>query len=237
MRNKILLRVMEKAYKIIAYHIHRINGRLINLGGEVADVYGVYTVMDCIPDNACIVSAGLGTDTHFEEDVIKKYRNANIYAFDPTPKSIEFVKTVRHLDKEKRFHFFSYGISKQDGREIFYLPADDSAVSCSTIKNMYSSKKNIEVEMKSFKSVLELTKVKKIDILKLDIEGTEFSVIEDIIDSNIEIKQICLEIHPLYFENPYKETKKFLKKMFGANYKIAYITRNGLGNEITFIKV
>lgn len=228
---------MEKVCKIWSYHIHRVKGTLINLGGDKSDVYGVYTVMDSIPSNACIVSAGLGTNTNFEEDAIKKYRDANVYAFDPTPKSIEYVKKAGSLQKEERFHFFPYGISKTDGREIFYLPADDTAVSCSTIKNMYSSKKNIEVEMRSFKSILELIQVKRIDILKLDIEGTEFVIIEDILNSGIEIKQICLEIHPLYFSNPCKETKKFLKKMFAANYKIAYITRNGLGDELTFVKM
>lgn len=232
---EVLLRIMEKVYKIWAYHIHRANGTLINLGGK-SDVYGVYTVLDCIPVNACIVSAGLGTNTNFEEDVIKKYTDADVYSFDPTPKSIEYLKT-RNLYKEERFHFFPCGISKTDGQEIFYLPADDTAVSCSTIKNMYSSKENIVVEMRSFQSVLGIIQVKRIDILKLDIEGTEFAIIEDILNSDVEIKQICLEIHPLYFSNPYEETKKFLKKMFAANYKIAYITRNGLGDELTFVKM
>lgn len=238
MGKNILLKIMEKIYKIRVYHTHKKwGGHLINIGGKKKDVYGVYTVLDCIPDNACVVSAGLGTDTNFEEDILNKYKNANIYAFDPTPKSIEFVKNVKHLDENERFHFFPYGISKEDGRMRFYLPIDNTAVSCSSIRNMYSSKKYIEVETKSFESVLKLSSMNKIDILKLDIEGTEFAVIEDILNSGIEITQICLEIHPLYFENPYLTTKSFMKKLFESNYKISYITRKGLGNELSFIKI
>lgn len=235
MRKK-LLRAIEKAYKLWVYKTHRASDHaLINLGGDKADIYGVYTVMNVIPENDCIISAGLGTDTNFEEAVLKNYRNATVFAFDPTPKSINYVKEIKHLDQEKRFHFFPYGISKEDGREIFYLPSDNNTVSCSTIKNMYSSNNQIEVDMKSFRTVLELCHVNYIDILKLDIEGTEFSIIDDVLSSDIKIRQICLEVHPLFFSDPYRVMKRFMKKMFDANYKIAYITRNGWGDEITFI--
>lgn len=105
MRKK-LLRAIEKAYKLWVYKTHRASDHaLINLGGDKADIYGVYTVMNVIPENACIISAGLGTDTNFEEAVLKNYRNATVFAFDPTPKSINYVKEIKHLDQEKRFHF------------------------------------------------------------------------------------------------------------------------------------
>lgn len=226
-------KIAEKIQRIFTYRTHRYKGVLVTLGGALDD-YGVYTVADIIPDNAVVLSFGIGTDTAFEETILQNYKDARIYAFDPTPKSQEYVK---RLADEERFMFFPYGLSKNDGEETFYLPQDDSQVSCSMIKNMYSSERKISVEMKCFSSVLQIIGgLKWIDLIKMDIEGTEFEVIDSILGSGIEIKQLCLEIHPGYFNDRYRKSRDFTYKMLKMGYEISHITRNGLGEELSFIK-
>lgn len=226
-------KVLEKLNKIVVYAIWRYRGVTIDIEGKTDD-YGVYTLGDIIPDDAVVLSFGIGTDTSFEEAVLSKYSRAHVYAFDPTPKSIKYVKKLEH---EQRFHFFPCGLSKEDGYEIFFLPKDEESVSCSTIKNQYSSNNEIKVEMKSFASVVEMCGLSQIDVLKMDIEGTEFAVINDIMDSQIEILQLCLEIHPGFFDNRFCMSRSFIHTMIKNGYKISHITRHGLGDELSFIKV
>lgn len=227
-------KVLEKMNKLWQYILHRYRGSLINVGGAL-DTYGVYTLADVVPDDAVVLSFGIGTDSLFEEDILKRYHNAHVYAFDPTPMTIEY---VRKLDDEPRFHFYPYGLSKENGMQTFYLPKNKKNVSCSMIKNQATSNETIQVEMKTFSSILTMCNfAKEINILKMDIEGVEFSVIDDILNLDIDIQQICLEIHPYIFKDRFNKSKGFINKLLAHQYVISHISRYGLGDELSFVKI
>ena len=64
---------------------------------------------------------------------------------------------------------------------------------------------------------------KKLDLLKLDIEGAEYEVIESIIEDNLDIKLICVEFDELnnkIDDNYLKRIKKSMKKLLKHNYVI-----------------
>ncbi len=180
-----------------------------------------------------VYSFGIGEDLSFSEEAIR--HGNEVYAFDPTPKAIKFVEN-HILFSNSKFHFFPYGISDCNGKENFYLPIRPDFVSASTIKH-----KNVDVaypicvEMKNIRTIMHELKHKQIDILKMDIEGSEFKVVEDMMNPELDPVQIrlcCLETHGRFFENG----KDIVDKMYSIMYRNGFNDLYGTDEEPTFVK-
>jgi hypothetical protein len=70
---------------------------------------------------------------------------------------------------------------------------------------------------------MEEYKHKKIDLLKLDIEGSEIDVVNQMLDDNIYPKYLCIEFD-LYLKNKDKEglTKELVERLIGVGYKVIH---------------
>lgn len=64
--------------------------------------------------------------------------------------------------------------------------------------------------MRSFADILRELGHDRIDVLKMDIEGSEYEVIPTILDAGVEIGQILVEIHERYFPDGREKTRKML---------------------------
>lgn len=179
-------------------------------------------------DNVICYSFGVGEDISFDLEMIDKY-NATVYAFDPTPKSIKYLQKQILPDK---FKFYKYALSNIDGELKFYLPENPNYVSCSLVRN--NSDKFILVDSRKLSTIMNELRHKKIDVLKMDIEGAEFDVIDEIIESRIEFEQLCVEIHHRFFENGIDLVKKMIRRLNENGYKIFWVSDNG--EEVSFIK-
>ncbi|OHD41258.1 MAG: hypothetical protein A2086_14455, partial [Spirochaetes bacterium GWD1_27_9] len=190
----------------------------------VGNLYGGFYVAPQFIDKESIVySFGIGEDTSFDEDIIKEF-GCNVYGFDPTPKSIQFVK---NKNTSSNFHFYQYGIDSKDGFCLFYPPEDPNFVSCSVIEKKETKDKAFEVQMKKFSTIVAELGHKKIDLLKMDIEGGEYSVIEDIIKTSIPIKQILIEFHHRFLKNGVQKTKNILNILNNNGFKIFAVSKSG----------
>lgn len=70
-------------------------------------------------------------------------------------------------------------------------------------------------------------------MLKLDIEGSEFDVIESL-DDSISIKQICIEIHDRLFIDGWNKLLRIHQKLTGKGYILVATTDTK--EELTYIK-
>lgn len=61
----------------------------------------------------------------------------------------------------------------------------------------------------------------------MDIEGEEYKVIEDVLDSGVEVSQILVEFHNRFSRFSVSDTKKAIKRMNQRGYKIFYISSTG----------
>ncbi len=186
--------------------------------------------VDLIEKDSIIYSFGIGEDISFDLAIIEKF-NANIYAFDPTLKSIEWIKKQK---PNKKFIVHQFGLSDFDGDAKFYLPENPNYVSSTLINRKSSDNKYNIVKMHKLSSIMKQLKHSDIDILKMDIEGSEYDVIEDIIKSEIKIKQLMIEFHHRFDEIGISKTKEAVLKLNNYGYKIFYISKTG--EEISFIK-
>ncbi|WP_346861026.1 FkbM family methyltransferase [uncultured Draconibacterium sp.] len=193
---------------------------------------GFFVYDKYINSSSIVYSFGVGEDISFDIALINKF-NCTVFGFDPTPKSIEFIKRIK---PSPNFVFSPIGIYKFDGIVKFYLPSNPEHVSCSTsnVWNNKSSKANsIDVPVKMFSTILKELQHKEIDILKLDIEGSEYQALNDILNSKCIIKQILIEFHHRFPTIGIKQTKKAINKLTEAGYKLAAVSVNY--EEFTFV--
>jgi FkbM family methyltransferase len=201
------------------------------------DYGGFYICQDMLissykRNNEIIVySAGIGECVSFDLSIMEMFKNVKVFAFDPTPKSIVWIKKQ---DLPDNFKFYPYGISSHSGNEKMYLPKNSDHVSGSVYECNHVSKNNsITVQMKSLNDIFIENNHKYIDILKMDIEGSEFPVIESIDFENIVIGQIVIEFHERYMKQGGKLLKKAIVRLRKNGYFCFAISKNG--DEYSFI--
>ena len=141
-----------------------------------------------------------------------------VYAFEPDKVAFQELKKNIELNRFKyEPQIFNYGLSKLDSRAYLYSNTNDFGKSESGLinyKNQQNTKKT-QIELKNF--LQEINKIKnhnlnnKIKILKIDIEGGEFSFEKEIYDLVKLEKLYCIfSYHHMVF-NKNKFKKNFYK--------------------------
>jgi FkbM family methyltransferase len=141
-----------------------------------------------LSENPLCYCFGVGLDISF--DVALAERGAEVYAFDPTPRSIEFMRTSSY-DRNK-IHFYPIGIWNENANLRFYAPMNRAHANFS-VRNIHATSDFFIANCKTLKSIMDELGHKHIDILKLDIEGSWFEVLQNIVNDKIDVDAICVE--------------------------------------------
>jgi FkbM family methyltransferase len=183
-----------------------------------------------ISSSSIVYSLGVGRNISFDLAMIEKYQ-VQVYAFDPTPSSIEWIKS---RTVPEHFHFFDYGIAAFDGTAILYdNPKHNSQ---SILHRPKGRETGLEVQFHTLKTVMETLGHTKIDILKMDIEGAEYEVIDDLLSSNIKVDQLLVEFHHGKFRNiGVSETKRIIGELHKNGFRIFYLSERQ--REFSFIRI
>ena len=98
---------------------------------------------------------------------------------------------------------------------------------------MFSNNYEI-VKTKSIKQIMEENNHTTIDLLKLDIEGAEIKVLEQMVTDKIYPKYLCIEFD-LYIKKKdiHNETKNIVNKLLNIGYKVLMNDKMN----ITFVKL
>lgn len=192
---------------------------------------GFFIYPDILNKESIIYSFGIGEDISFDLR-ISELHNCNIFCFDPTPKSINWVRNQKLPNK---LNIFEFGISNKSGLTDFYLPINPEFVSGSLInQSNVDTSKNILVQMKTLSEIMKDFGHKHIDILKLDIEGAEYEVIEDILGARVSITQILIEFHDRFINDGKAKSQKIIQKLKNSGYEIFAVSDTF--EEISLIK-
>lgn len=172
-------------------------------------------------DSICY-SAGIGEDISFDLGLIDRF-GCDVYAFDPTPRSKAYIE--QNFINLQNFHYTPIGLWDKDEQKKFYEPADPNHVSHS-ILNLQKTEKFFEAPCRRLSSVMKQLGHDKLDILKIDIEGAEYSVLKSIVEDKQDIKVLCIEYDESSFpmDKFYKHRiKRSLKMLFSFGYAIVAV--------------
>jgi FkbM family methyltransferase len=149
--------------------------------------YGGHSVdLSLLSKNSVVYSFGIGNDVTFDTSIIE-HTGCTVHAFDPTTKAVEWIKLQPKINN---FFFYDLGLSNFDGIAKFTPPPEAGWVSFSENTNG-----SISFPVKKLSTIMKKLNHNKLSCLKMDIEGSEYGVLKDIIDERIDVDQICLEFH------------------------------------------
>lgn len=185
--------------------------------------YGGWTICTelGLGSNSVIFSVGVGEDISFDLELIKTF-GCQVLAFDPTPRSIDWLKTQ---DLPKEFQFFPWGLGAMDGLASFAAPADARHVSYSSVVLRGHS---VQCEVYSLATLMRKVGRDKIDLLKMDIEGSEYDVINDMLNHNhLRPRQVLTEFHHGMYGITRGMTAIALRRLNAMGYRIFSVSPSG----------
>jgi FkbM family methyltransferase len=176
-----------------------------------------------------VISAGIGTDASFEATIIKKFDIKKLIAIDPSQIGKKTIKKI----KSKKIYFENKALYIHNKKIKAFVPFEGDNTNLNlSIDNLYNTSESILLKSVNLKKLLKIYKIKKIDILKLDIEGVADKVIKDCIKNTYLPEQITFEL-----ERPYSLLKQidFFKRFINliiilkSSYKVYYTGTEKLG--------
>lgn len=188
--------------------------------------YGGWSVdLDEINDGDFIIDAGLGEDVSFIEE-LNQLKKVEIIGVDPTEKSHTYVenKNIPNLTLIKK------AIAKKGIEKITMFKNSNPLYVSESYCLDHSSVKDIEKYESDCISILDLIEKYNPSLIKMDIEGGEYDVLEECLG----VKQICVEFHHHCIESRTEED---------MNRCLSFLQNNGysiissqLGREFTLLK-
>ena len=243
LRNKYNYFIYRLANFLYPIEVHKTEYRIEKIGND----YSFCMVPEkSLTESSIVYSFGAGEDIHSDISLVRMY-GCDVTIFDPTPKAIKHFKELKdHTLQGQQYHCdsgLSYDVSDSEIKKIqfeeialwkenstlkFFLPEDPNHVSCS-INNIQNTNDYIEVEANKLSSIMKKLGHRYIDYLKLDIEGAEFEVLENILEENIDVRNIYLEYHYYELNKPLKNIKrinKSLNELLLSGYQVIHNDRN-----------
>ncbi len=188
---------------------HRCNKAILG------DLYARFCVCpDYLNESSVVYSFGCGDNISFDLELIDRFDVA-IFAFDPTPKAIEW---LNRQSVPKKFHFHEIGLSHYDGIAYFQPPGNPDHVSYSMDIEGNRDDDRIQAEVNRLSSIIKKLGHNRIDLLKIDIEGSEYRVIDDILKSGTRIGQLLVEFHHGIGGIPNNHTTQAINKLRQSGY-------------------
>ena len=195
---------------------------LVRLG---SDYGGWWVPASAVAPGAVAYCAGVGEDITF--DLALYARGCSIVAIDPVPRAAAHVAS--HAPSDERFSFVPSGLAARTGVIAFYAPSNPEHVSYS-MTDLQSTGVAVEMPVISLTALMADMGHDHIDILKLDIEGAEYEVMDQMIADGIRPPVLCVEFDQ---PAPLRRTMAMVRRLESFGYRAARVERFN----VTFLSV
>lgn len=195
--------------------------------------YGAFAILrDSLHRDSVILSCGIGEDASFDLGLIEKY-GCTVHGFDPTPKSVAW---VRSTIREPRFALHEVAVAAEDGTIRLFLPKRTDWVSASLRHGAHTSNDYVDVAARRVATLATELGVRRVDVLKMDVEGAEYSVLADLLGDPAGIRpdQLALEFHHFYREFGVAATRQAVRLLREHGYRLCWVSASQ--HELLFVR-
>lgn len=126
-----------------------------------------------------------------------------VHAFEPAEKAIEALKTNIKINNIKNIFIHNIGLGERTGRLNLLVPLRYGTGNSSFVYNGPQNTESVEVDVVKGDEAVKKLNLKKIDLIKIDVEGFEKDVLAG-------LKETIKKYHPIIF----MEITEFTKKNF-----------------------
>ncbi|MCM3901722.1 MAG: FkbM family methyltransferase [Pyrinomonadaceae bacterium] len=224
---------------------------------RLGTVYGGWIVpANCgLSSNSVCYSAGAGEDISFDCALAERFR-CRVRIIDPTPRAIQHFNNLEKAVKSGerfpinnsavdyytitaedfgRLRFLPIGLADKDTELKFFLPKNPAHVSCSTV-NLQKTDKYFTAKCFRLSSIMRQQGDASIDMLKMDIEGAEYVVIEDMVASCLLPRLLLIEfdeVHTSLDSNAGKRIGQYIDLLVRSGMRCVAIE----GSNATFVRI
>jgi len=163
----------------------------------------------------------------FANNIYSKF-NCNVYVFEPFKEFYDVI--AGRFNSNEKIRAFNYGISDKTSTQEFYFCNDGSSL---VEVQRFSEEENMpvsSVEVRSFSEVYEELNFDVIDLLKINVEGSEYEILENIFENNYttKIKNFQIQFHPEPpgAEEAYERLTKVLSKTHNLDWYYQWVWEN-----------
>lgn len=158
---------------------------------------------DLLSERSICWCAGVGEEISFDLALIQRF-GCRVWGLDPTPRALRHAEV--HAAQEPRFQLLPVGLWSEDTTLRFFPPEDPSHVSHS-VMNLQGTRGGFDAACRSAASLSRELGHDRIDLLKLNVEGAEYEILESLRRDDIRPRTLCV-----VFDQP-----ATLRRMLGSS--------------------
>jgi FkbM family methyltransferase len=145
--------------------------------------------MDVVLD----IGANVG---YFSLFALHKNPKVLVLSYEPVPHNFALMRKYKEENLSRIWHIFNMAVSgTEESIHLNYDPADSFTTDAS-IFNTYNHKNTIEVKCTTLEKIFSENKLSRVDLLKLDCEGSEYSILYSSADAVLQkISCMAVETH------------------------------------------
>lgn len=168
-------------------------------------------------ENSVVIDLG-GYTGVWAQQIIEKY-NPNVYIVEPVTDFFNIL-TEKFFNNEK-VHVLNLGVSDEEREDIIYLNED------ATSSNIQEGK-SINVKFIKIEKLLETWNLKKVDLIQINIEGDEYPLLEDMLNTGSINNFLCIQVQfHMGIENDVERRDKirdgFIKNGFKNKFDYPFV--------------
>jgi FkbM family methyltransferase len=166
------------------------------------DFYTINELLKYVPSKPIIVDIG-GNVGYFSFLIASKKKDATVFAFEPMIDNVKIFRSNinrnKNLEKTIRLEQKAVTGIEQLSVSLFFDDKDYNTVIASIYPEFsIANKKEIKINAISLSKIIEENNLNKIDLLKMDCEGSEYPILYDSPDSVWPFIQcMAIEVHEL----------------------------------------
>jgi FkbM family methyltransferase len=193
------------------------------------DVYSINSLVKKLPENPVVIDIGANAG-FFNILLLSKIKNATILAYEPLLSNTKFFKKVINqnpvLQKHIQLHQAAVTGTEKESLDLFMEDTLENQVVASVFEGFNKDNlKKMTVPCISLTKIVKENNLQKIDLLKMDCEGSEYDIIYNTAQDIIKMADhIAIEVHDVDDKtNNFSSLKIYLESL---GYAVSYTPIN-----------